>query len=142
MWAVSEALICFLIDDCSEMFFGAMGVSFGFLAFISCAKVTVLQIFFRLELKGFDFFLVAPKALKLRSGKKYMSFDIDLFSKKRRSIQEVVDEESFFFLFGSGFSLLLLKSNGIRRRGSRSLMTAPLILLEGTSAKDAFDDGD
>jgi len=42
MWAVSEALIGLLVDDCSEMLFGTECMSFSLLAAITRAVVTIL----------------------------------------------------------------------------------------------------
>ena len=71
-----------------------------------------------------------------------MGLDVHFLAKERRGVEEGVDEEFLFFLFGCGLSLLLLKSDGVGRRSDRPQVMAPFVFLVGFPPEDPFDDGD
>ena len=71
-----------------------------------------------------------------------MRFNINFLPKEGRSIEEGIDEKLLLFFFGSSLSLLLLKGDGVRWRRYGSEVPAPLIFLEGPSAKDTLNNGD
>ena len=71
-----------------------------------------------------------------------MRLNVNFLAKEGRSVEKGIDEKLLLFFLGSRLSLLLLKGDGVRRRRYGSEVPAPLILLEGSSAKDALDDGD
>ncbi len=56
---ISKSFICILVDNGSEVFLIAIGVPFGFLAFVSRAMIAVLNVLLRLEFEGFNFLLIA-----------------------------------------------------------------------------------
>ena len=71
-----------------------------------------------------------------------MNIDVYFFTEERGSVEKTVDSHFLFFLFGSGLSFLLLKSDGIRRRSYRPHVSAFLIQFIGASSEDSFDNGD
>lgn len=82
MWTVSKTFISILINNCSEMFFITVRMTFGFLTFISRTMVTILKIFLWFEFKSLDFFRETSYILKLNC--KYFTFDsISNFSANR-----------------------------------------------------------
>lgn len=82
VWAISEAFISILINNCPEMFFITVRMTFCFLTLISGAVVTVLKIFLWFKFKSLNFFRKAGYILQLNS--KYFTLDsISIFSAKR-----------------------------------------------------------
>ena len=71
-----------------------------------------------------------------------MCLDIHFLAEEGGGVEEGVDEEFLFFLFGGGLSLLLLKSDGIGRGSDRPQVMAPFVFLVGFSPEDPFDDSD
>lgn len=63
MGAVAKAFIGFLVDDGSEVLFGAERMSFGLLALVPSAVIAVLQVLLALEVENLDFFFVAAEVL-------------------------------------------------------------------------------
>ena len=72
----------------------------------------------------------------------YVRLDVNFLPKEGRSVEEGIDEKLLLFFLGGSLSLLLLKGDGVRWRRYGPEVPAPLILLEGPSAKDTLDDGD
>ncbi len=110
MRAIAVGLIGVLGDDGSEVFFVAVGVAFGFLAFIAGAMVAVFDVFLLFELLEGEFLLVCFELLEL-----LVEAELVFVFEERGGAEERFDNDFVLFLFG-GLLFLLLKSHNVGRQ--------------------------
>ena len=94
VWTVSKTFICILINNCPEMLFITVWMTFCLLTFISRAVITILKIFLWFEFESLYFFRKTGYILKLND--KYFTFDsMSIFSAKREG---ALSKLSIYFL--------------------------------------------
>lgn len=82
MRAITKTFISILINNCAKMLFITIRMAFCFLAFISCAMVTVLNIFFGLKFHCLNFLGKAHNVLQLYKWRVTLA-SISIFSANR-----------------------------------------------------------
>ncbi len=133
---IAVGLIGVLGDDGSEVFFVAVGVAFGFLAFIAGAVVAVFYVFLLFELLKGEFLLVGFELLEL-----LLNTELVFVFEERGGAEERFDDDFILFLFG-GLLFLLLKSHNVGRQDVRALRTVLVCQINDFIEIDSFDNGD